>query len=342
MQPAERAACAGVGTGPTLYVDAASIATTPDGTTANPYKTIQAAVNAAVTNTTIKVKAGQYNESVTINKSNLALWGMAPGAAAVVNASGSHAIEIAGSANPGNVFNNGTDIFAVGGVTGTCTSCVHADPMFKDAANGDFHLLPASPAIDAGTMDIHTANNIKAPKQDFDFQVRPQDSNGDGVAKVDIGADELVAVGPPPNTPKVKLVPRGQPNHDLSTNPLVIPHVGDIVEVDLLVELPAGESIYAGEFHLVGNDPNDVIRLVDANIEVPGQQAQLRGDGLALRSLEPLRTAVVGFPDDGAHLRDCTAAPPSSGDGNDSMYTFACIPLLKARRGTSRRCPSSS
>ena len=269
-------ACAGVGTGPTLYVDANSIATTPDGSSANPYKTIQAAVNAAVTNTTVKVKAGVYNENVVINKSNLALMGMAPGAGAVIKAvetspgigealailqnasniqvsnlrvtggvqaavvitdatsgGSTRRVEICNNVIMGNnngvdvgtdphlvvnntiwnnsdgfnaspnattifknnivaknsvgqktaidtsynlFFNNTTDFVGVGSpiVTGACNSCVTGqDPMFKDAANGNFHLKPISPAVDAGTMDINLAAGVKAPKLDFDSRTAP-------------------------------------------------------------------------------------------------------------------------------------------------------------------------
>ena len=230
-------------------------------------------------------------------------------------------------------FNNGSNFSGVAACTSNCI--FGSDPLLVNPAGQDHHISPGSPAIDMGALVIDAANNINAPKDDFDFQNRPMDGDGDGVAKVDIGADEVLATLPPPNTPRVKLVPRGNPNQDLSTSPLVIPNVGDMVEVDLLVELPAGESIFAGEFHLVGHDPNDVIRLVDANIEAPVLQAHLRGDGLALTPLEPLRLPVVGFPDNGADLRDCAAgAPASGGAGNDSMYSF-----IKGESGDQQTVP---
>ena len=48
-------------TGKTIYVDANSSAGAPDGTEESPYKTIQAAINAASNGDTVLVKAGNYN-----------------------------------------------------------------------------------------------------------------------------------------------------------------------------------------------------------------------------------------------------------------------------------------
>jgi hypothetical protein len=61
---------------------------------------------------------------------------------------------------------------------------VEGAPLFTNPAAGNFHLLPGSPAIDAGSA-------ASAPNTDFDGDPRPQDGNHDGAAQVDIGADEL-------------------------------------------------------------------------------------------------------------------------------------------------------
>ena len=68
------------------------------------------------------------------------------------------------------------------------TGNTSADPLFVNAAAGDFHLQSGSPCID-------TASNADAPAADMDGIARPQDGNGDGIAIADMGAYEFV--GPP-------------------------------------------------------------------------------------------------------------------------------------------------
>lgn len=66
------------------------------------------------------------------------------------------------------------------------TSYVESDPLLVDPAKGDFHLDADSPAIDSGSAS-------KAPAADYDGISRPQDGDGDGTARFDMGACEAPA-----------------------------------------------------------------------------------------------------------------------------------------------------
>jgi probable HAF family extracellular repeat protein/parallel beta-helix repeat protein len=70
-----------------------------------------------------------------------------------------------------------------GGYTGDGN--LDADPMFVDAANGDYHPMSGSPAIDTGS----DASAVNGATNDFDGIVRPQDGDGLGAGTTGDGSD---------------------------------------------------------------------------------------------------------------------------------------------------------
>jgi hypothetical protein len=68
---------------------------------------------------------------------------------------------------------------------------IDEDPLFLDPDNGDFHLGPGSPCIDAGTDDVPDPPGL--PDTDFEGDARIIDGDGDGEPIVDMGVDEAWA-----------------------------------------------------------------------------------------------------------------------------------------------------
>lgn len=93
-------------------------------------------------------------------------------------------------------------IDAFGGQDGEITGedYVTGDPLFVDAQGLDFRLQSGSPAVDAG-------NCVGSAGVDFDGAQRPQDGNGDGVGRCDIGAFEFMSQASLIRLPLIPLPP---------------------------------------------------------------------------------------------------------------------------------------
>ncbi|HYJ56595.1 MAG TPA: right-handed parallel beta-helix repeat-containing protein [Mycobacterium sp.] len=169
-------------------------------------------------------------------------------------------VECDGSFDPGTPILRFNDVSNAGTGAeygGACTDQtgvngnISADPLFVDAAGGDFHIRQG-PAVDAGT-------NPDAPADDIDGDLRPIDGNGDGVATVDLGADEAPAVDTVPPTITCSASPsrlRPSPNHELSAVTVAISASDDSGSVT--VTLVSATSSQADSGLGRKDQPNDI------------------------------------------------------------------------------------
>jgi len=134
--------------------------------------------NASIQNTGTSGIALWNFSGPTINFYNNIIWG---------NTLPTNGYELrVGSGATVNGYNNDFDPARMSGAFTSSDANTHADPMFVNAANHDYHLSPSSPCIDAGSSSAPSL-----PAADFEG-----DSRMIGSA-VDIGADEYAAY---PNT----------------------------------------------------------------------------------------------------------------------------------------------
>mgnify|MGYP006281625885 CR=1 FL=1 len=143
------------------------------------------------------------------------------------------------------------------------TNMISDDPMLKDPENGDFHLLPESPCIDAGSI---------YPGLLFDYEndERPYDGTaakrGDG-SNIDMGADEFTGVPHPTPTPTPSPTPSGIPGR------INVPGDYDTIQ----------EAVDAAE------EGNEIV----AYPATYKENVRIKGKNVTLRSSDPTSSGLV-------------------------------------------------
>ena len=215
-----------------------------------------------------------------------------------------------GTLNPSSVPTfQSNDVFSLSGLvySGSCTDQtglngnISADPVFRDASAGDYHLLNGSPAIDSGVAN-------QAPSLDLDGIARPADGNADGIAKFDLGVYEVPFVDTTP--PVTVSVVTPNPNSAGWNN-------GNIV-VALTASDTPGSGVQAIRYSLAGAQSSDtVISANPAVISVTSEGSTTISYSAVdnASNVEPTQTltlmidktapTIAGMPPSG-----CTLSPP--------------------------------
>ncbi len=76
-----------------------------------------------------------------------------------------------------------------------CTGDTGLEALFVDPA-ADLRLIAEAPAVDRGHEDLEHNGAQRVPVMDFEGQARPEDGNGDGTARIDVGHDEAAPALP--------------------------------------------------------------------------------------------------------------------------------------------------
>ena len=132
--------------------------------------------------------------------------------------------------------------------TGHGASNTSLNPQFTDPCANDFHLLPQSPCIDAGTNSPPSG----LPLTDIEGQSRPIDGDNDGQAIADMGVYEFSPVGAYPAGSETPLnMTTGTERHVPYVYPSIQSAIDDANDFDTII---IAEGIYYENISLNGKN----------------------------------------------------------------------------------------
>jgi parallel beta-helix repeat protein len=228
----------------------------------------------------------------------------------IVVAAASQNAVVCGTFDANPPFFEFNDVVAPSGsaYAGSCNSQtglngnIEANPLFRDQAAGDYHLLPGSSAIDSGTSN-------QAPQADLDGVSRPIDGDADGVTAFDMGVYEAPALDNIPPATTATLVPAANPTGWHKTSATVTlsatDNAGGSGVQAILYQLTGAQSTP----DMVGGNPESVSVTAEGVTTVGYSAFDVAGNIEPVKSLavriDKTNPIISGMPASG-----CTLSPP--------------------------------